>query len=151
MARIVDHPIFLKAGKYFLIVLVLAGQGFLAWQVVDKNYEKIFLQVNRFMPEKGGSYQLGELVVNPSGTNGQRFLIVEIGLDLADKEHIQRIQSQEQRIRHEMNEILSSRTIDQLVRYEEREEMRLELARIVNRVVGTGSVRNLYYTRFVIQ
>ena len=153
MARFkrIMKPNFLKAGKYFLGLVVIVSQVFLAYQIIDMNYERIYAFVSGLMPEQSASYQLEELVVNPSGSNGQRYLVVEISLDLKDRRHIELIQNQQQRIKHEMNEVLSSRTVDQLTQLEVREQLREELTDIVNQAIGRGSVRNLYYTRYVMQ
>jgi len=150
-SKLTENPIFLKSGKYFLIVLFIVSQIFLAYQIIDKNYERIYVFISELIPERSASYQLEELVVNPSGSNGQRYLVVEIGLDLRDRRHIELIQNQQQRIKHEMNEALSSRTVDQLTQFEVREQLREELAVIIDQAIGTDSVRNLYYTRYVMQ
>jgi|SRR5690625_164523 len=150
-SKLTENPIFLKSGKYFLIVLFIVSQIFLAYQIIDKNYERIYVFISELIPERSASYQLEELVVNPSGSNGQRYLVVEIGLDLRDRRHIELIQNQQQRIKHEMNEVLSSRTVNQLTQFEVREQLREELAVIIDQAIGTDSVRNLYYTRYVMQ
>lgn len=150
-SKLTENPIFLKSGKYFLIGLFIGSQILLAYQIIDKNYETLYAFIGELLPEQSATYQLEELVVNPSGSNGQRYLVVEIGLDLKDRRHIELIQNQQQRIKHEMNEALSSRTVDQLTQFEVREQLREELAVIINEAIGTGSVRNLYYTRYVMQ
>ncbi len=141
----------LPFGKYFLILLVLAAQGILAYQIVDKNYGNVYELVDTLIGPQEGNYMLEELIVNPSGSNGQRFLVVEISLELHDMNHIELIEERKQRIRHNMLEVLSSRTVNQLTQLSEREKMRSELAEITNEAIGKRSVRNLYYTRYVMQ
>ena len=142
---------FLPFGKYFLILLVLASQGILAYQIVDKNYGKVYEVVDGLTAPEQGSYMLDELIVNPSGSNGQRFLVVEISLELHDASHIELIEKEKQRIKHNMLEVLSSRTVSQLSQLSEREKLRSELAAVTNQAIGKRSVRNLYYTKYVMQ
>jgi|SRR6056297_425963 len=142
---------FLPFGKYFLILLVLASQGILAYQIVDKNYGKVYEVVDDLTAPEQGSYMLDELIVNPSGSNGQRFLVVEISLELHDASHIELIEKEKQRIKHNMLEVLSSRTVSQLSQLSEREKLRSELAAVTNQAIGKRSVRNLYYTKYVMQ
>jgi flagellar FliL protein len=142
---------FLPFGKYFLILLVLASQAILAYQIVDKNYEKVYEVVDNLTAPKEGSYLFEELIVNPSGTNGQRFLVVEISLELYDETHIKLIEAEKEQIKHNMLEVLSSRTVSQLARLSEREKLRSELATVTNQAIGKRSVRNLYYTKYVMQ
>lgn len=142
---------FLPFGKYFLILLILVAQAVLAFQIVDNNYGKFFQFIDNLIQPEPGVYQLSELIVNPAGSNGQRFLVVEISLDIRDEKHIELIDKNNQKIRHNMIEVLSSRTVSQLNMYNEREKLRNELAEVINDAIGVPSVRNLYYTRYVMQ
>lgn len=142
---------FLPFGKYFLILLVLPLQIYLAYEIIDKNYEEIHSFVNIGDSQDVINYQFEELIVNPAGTNGKRFLVVEIGLELENKVHESMISKHKQKIKHNMIEAISTRTVEQLVRFEEREVMRNELTEIINNSIGVRSVRNLYYTRYVMQ
>ncbi len=142
---------FLSYGKYFLVVLVLAIQILLAYTIVDKNYEQIYGMLNVSQSEEIVEYQFEELIVNPAGTNGHRFLVVEIALELSDIEHQALIEEHKQEIVHNMLAALSTRTIDQLIRLQEREVLRNELKEIINSVIGVRSVRNLYYTKYIMQ
>ena len=142
---------FLLYGKYFLFVILFSLQGLLAYAVVDRNYPKIYSLVNSAMKDNFVVYKMDELIVNPAGSQGQRFLVVEISMELEDSGHIELINLHMQRIKHNMNEALASRTVAQLVQFEERERLRVELKNIVNREIGQHSVRNLYYTKYVMQ
>ena len=142
---------FLPFGKYFLILLVLASQGILAYQIVDRNYGKVYEVVDSLTAPKEGSYLLEELIVNPSGTNGQRFLVVEISLELYNQEHVELIEAEKEQIKHNMLEVLSSRTVAELSKLSVREQLRSELATVTNQAIGKRSVRNLYYTKYVMQ
>jgi len=142
---------FLPFGKYFLILLVLASQGILAYQIVDKNYGKVYEVVDNLTAPAEGNYQLEELIVNPSGSNGKRFLVVEISLELYDANHVELIEAEKQQIKHNMLEVLSSRTVAELSRLSVREQLRSELAGVTNQAIGKRSVRNLYYTKYVMQ
>ena len=64
-------------GKIFLLVLILAGQGYLAYVIVDKYYPSIYAKMNEEDPPVIGPYIMEQLVVNPANTNGRRYLMVE--------------------------------------------------------------------------
>lgn len=146
-----ENSKFLTFGKYFLIAGAVAAQLFLAYVIIDKNYDRIYDFVSGLAPDQTSTYQMEELIVNPAGTQGQRYLVVEIGLDLVHSDHIELIEDSKQKIKHDMNRALSSRTVDELVDADEREALRDELAGIINQAIGVHSVRNLYYTRYVMQ
>lgn len=142
---------FLPIGKYFLILLVLVAQIFAAYKIVDKNYGKVYSYFESITAEETVTHKLEELIVNPAESNGQRFLVVEVSLELASESHIELIEKNSQKIKHNMIEALSARNVRQLNNFEEREILREELAEIINEAIGLRSVRNLYYTRYVMQ
>lgn len=139
-------------GKYFLIGIFVLAPMLLAYAIVDKNYEQIYTFTSSFLAsDEPAYYQMEELIVNPADTRGQRYLVVECNLELQHTDHIELVEQNIQRIKHDMIELLSARTLQQLGQFEEREELRIELAEVVNRAIGLRSVRNLYYTRYVMQ
>ncbi|MCC5914331.1 MAG: flagellar basal body-associated FliL family protein [Balneolaceae bacterium] len=142
---------FAKVGKYFLLLLIIAVQGVLAYAIADRNYDKVYGVVQNVMKAEYGQFDFEELIVNPAQTNGQRYLVVEISVELEHIRDVELVEKNKQKIRHEMNQALGSRTVDQLGSFDEREYLRRELAEIINRAIDKRSVRNLYYTRYVMQ
>ncbi|MEX2600507.1 MAG: flagellar basal body-associated FliL family protein [Balneolaceae bacterium] len=141
-----------SVGKYFLIGIFVLAPMLLAYAIVDKNYEQIYTFTSSFLASEEPVYfQIEELIVNPAETRGQRYLVVECNLELQHTDHIALVEQNIQRIKHDMMELLSSRTVQQLGEFEERERLRGELAEVVNQAIGLRSVRNLYYTRYVMQ
>lgn len=142
---------FLKYGKYFLFLVVLSLQALLAYAIVDSNYPTIYNLLNTPEEDDFVVYKMEELIVNPSGSQGQRFLVVEITIELMNEELIEQMERNSQKIKHNMNEALSARTVEELLQFSEREKLRYELTYIVNNEIGEDSVRNLYYTKYVMQ
>ncbi|MEX0944448.1 MAG: flagellar basal body-associated FliL family protein [Balneolaceae bacterium] len=142
---------FLPNGKYFLIVLVLVIQVLVAYTIVDKNYEKIYNVVQSQNESVPVSFQMNDLIVNPAGSQGKRYLVVEISLELESEASIELIDLNLQRVKHNVNESLAARTVEQLVQYREREVLRMEIRNVINQTVGENSVRNLYFTKYVMQ
>lgn len=142
---------FLPYGKYFLIALVLVIQVLAAYTIVDKNYGKIheiFQSRNVSVPV---TFQLEELIVNPAGSQGKRYLVVEISLELESESSIPFVEQNLQEIKHNVNESLAARTVEQLVQYREREVLRMEIKNVINQTIAENSVRNLYFTKYVMQ
>jgi len=142
---------FLSIGKYFLVLLFLVGQGYLAYAIVDKYYPDFYYSMNAKSPDDIGIYELDELVVNPANTNGKRFLMVEISLEVDDKANFIKLDNNKVRLKQEIMEALSAHTIPELVKVEERDELRQELIDLINSIIEVRSVRNLYFTKYVMQ
>ena len=93
---------------------------------------------------------MDQLVVNPENTNGRRYLMVEISLEL-NVEHIPLMETTNPRVRQELIETFSRRTVSQLTTPKERDLLRKEAVEIINSSIGETSVQNLYFTKYVLQ
>ncbi len=137
-------------GKIFLLVLILAGQAYLAYVIVDNYYPSLYAKMNAEEPPEIGSYLMEQLVVNPANTNGRRYLMVEISLEM-NVEHIPLMESHNPKVKQDLIETFSRRTVTQLTTSEEREKLRQEVTDIINSSIGETSVQNLYFTKYVLQ
>jgi len=142
---------FRRIGKYFLILLILVGQGLLAYEIMAKNYKTIYTYVHSFVPKEPGKFELKQIIVNPANTNGQRYLLVQISLELVNKDDKALLEENKSKIRNDLIKYLSSRTVPQLQDIGGKEDMRIKLVKIINRDIGKRSVRNLYYSKYVMQ
>ncbi|NIT58963.1 MAG: hypothetical protein GWN00_22885, partial [Aliifodinibius sp.] len=76
------QSIFRRFGKYFLILFLVLGQVFVAYSIVNKNYDAIYDYTQSLVPVERGKAELNEIIVNPANTNGQRYLLVQLSLEL---------------------------------------------------------------------
>lgn len=149
--KIAKNSNFLPYGKYFLIALVLVIQVLAAYTIVDKNYEKIYEITQNRNDSVPVTYQLEELIVNPAGSKGKRYLVVEISLEMESETSISLVEQNLQKIKHNVIESLAARSVEQLVQFQEREVMRVEIRNVINQTIGENSVRNLYFIKYVMQ
>ena len=140
----------LQIGKIFLLFLILVGQAYLAYVIVDAYYPSLYAKQNEEEPPILSMYQMEQMVVNPANTNGRRYLLIEISLEM-NIEHIPLMETVIPKVEQDMMETLSSRTVTELTTSEEREKLRTELSDIVNSTLGENSVQNLYFTKYVLQ
>ena len=150
-AKVKRRPKFLFPGKYFLFALLFVAQAGLAYFLMDEYYDDIYAHTLGNISGEKVTYTIEEIIANPTNTNAQRFLVVEIGLELSNNRDIERIERYKMEIRDRINEVLSSKQVSELIRYDGRQELRRELAEEINRVTGSHSVRNLYFTKYVMQ
>ena len=142
---------FRRYGKYFLILFLVLGQVFAAYSIVNRNYEAIYSYTQNLMPEEPGKFDLKEIIVNPADTNGQRYLLVKLSLELDNKEHQALIEKNRSKIRNNLIKHLSAKSVPELQGADGKEDLRLELVKIINETIETRSVRNLYYSKYVMQ
>lgn len=142
---------FQRAGKYFLFALLLAVQALIAYTIVEKNYVSVYAYANSFYPQETGIYNLEQIIINPANTNGHRYLLVELSLELADREDEKLIETRKSKIRNDLIEYLSSLNVHELQGTDTKENLRFELIGIINNAIERRSVCNLYYSKYVMQ
>jgi flagellar protein FliL len=92
-----------------------------------------------------------DVIVNPAGTNGTRFLLTTVGFEIAGAEREKDLEKKEVQVRDVLNTILTSKGLDELVKPEQREALRKEILIKVAEMLPAGSLTNVYFSKFIIQ
>ena len=92
-----------------------------------------------------------DIIVNPAGTNGTRFLLTTIGLEVTTPEAQNDLEKKEVQVRDILNSVLTSKGLDDLVNVEQREALRAEIFQKVSELVKSGTLANVYFSKFIIQ
>jgi flagellar FliL protein len=94
---------------------------------------------------------VSDLVVNPAGTDGTRYLCTTVALETIVPEVSEEIKSREAQIRDVLIEILSRRSIGDLADLAARDQLRNEIRVGVNGLLTSGEVVGVYFSNFVLQ
>ncbi len=92
-----------------------------------------------------------DLVVNPAGTGGLRYLLTSVGIEVTNEKAFAEIQSKEVVVNDILINILSSKTLEELSDVSRRKELRREIAKKVDEILTNGRVQNVYFSKFIIQ
>jgi len=101
--------------------------------------------------------ELGNLIVNLAGSRGQRYLKVNVSVELrgdAPSRGAERLKAQEPSVRDALIQRLSTKTLELLEAKGAKDDLRLELLDVLNGGVlrGTESrAERVYFTEFLIQ
>jgi flagellar FliL protein len=95
--------------------------------------------------------QITDLVVNPAGTDGTRYLCTTVALETIDPKVSEEIKSREAQIRDVLIEILGRRTTSELADLGTRDALREEIRASVNGLLGDDAVVGVYFSNFVLQ
>jgi flagellar FliL protein len=96
-------------------------------------------------------YAIKDIVVNPAGTGGSRFLSVSFGFEL-DSPHLEEeFATKEPAVRDALITILSSKTVAQLTDAKQKEIVRYQIRKRVSTLMGTEELIGVYFTDFVLQ
>ncbi len=92
-----------------------------------------------------------DLIVNPAGTNGTRFLLITVGFETSTTEGAKEMERKEIQVRDALNSVLTTKGLDELANIAEREQLRGEILAKASEIVKSGSVSNVYFSKFIIQ
>lgn len=92
-----------------------------------------------------------DLVINPAGSQGTRYLSASIGIEVADEEARQHIESRSIVVRDALIGILSAETVEQLSSPNERTYLRKLILQELNKLLKPVVVRNVYFIDYVLQ
>jgi flagellar FliL protein len=96
-------------------------------------------------------YVVGDLIVNPAGTNGTRFLLTTVGVEVDSPQTKAELEKKDIQVRDALISILTSKGLDQLGRVDQREVLRGEIAQKIGEMLTTGKPKNVYFGKFIIQ
>lgn len=94
---------------------------------------------------------LDNIVMNPSGSNGQRFLLLSVAYELSDATGVEKMKQRDAEIRDLVQRVVGRRTIDQLGDLQQRELLKVEVAKATEDVIGPKTVKKVFFPQFVIQ
>ncbi len=100
----------------------------------------------------GDQYVIDEIVLNPAGSRGKRFLRLGVCLETDDGAAVlAELELRKAQVRDLLIRKFSSRTIDELSDPTVREEVRLSCIDEINATLTAGMISNLYFTDYVLQ
>ncbi len=101
--------------------------------------------------EYGQFMELQGLIINPAGTNGTRYLMVNLGLESANSGVLEELKGKEVVVRDTILKLLGQRTVEELADISLRTQLKQELREAVNAVLRKGKIDRVYFTQYVLQ
>ena len=95
--------------------------------------------------------ELQGIVVNPAGTDGQRYLLVNAGFEMKDPATVEELGTREIVVRDAIVSILSRMTVPELSDVGRRGVLKEEIREAVNETLREGEVTRFYFTQYVLQ
>lgn len=100
---------------------------------------------------EGMIYAIKDIIVNPAGTGGSRFLSVSFGFELEDARLEKEFEQKEAIIRDALITILASKTVSELTDPKQKEIVRYQIKKRVSHIMDSEAIAGVYYTDFVLQ
>ena len=96
-------------------------------------------------------YSLEPIVVNLLDPTGKRYIQIGLALALPDKKYEEEIKEKEPIIKDVVITVLSSKTPEEVLQPEAKEEIKKELLEKLNEVLGEDIVLGIYITQYIVE
>ncbi len=93
---------------------------------------------------------IGEFMTNINDVAGTRYLKVEVTVESSDEDAQEKIEAYMPVIRDSIQGILSAKMVDDLD-IRNRDNLKLEIKDEINRKIGLDTIKNVYFTSFIMQ
>ena len=101
--------------------------------------------------EGGASLLLDNMVLNPAGSGGGRYLLASVSIRYANAGLKEKFTAREAEIRDAILHVLGTKTIEQLTEIPAREALKTEIKDAVDSIMGPKTVLGVFFPQFVIQ
>jgi flagellar protein FliL len=101
--------------------------------------------------EAGKIVRLDNMIVNPAGSQGTRFLMVSVAYEVSNAEAEKLLHDREVQLRDEVMAVLAQQPLDSLVQATSRDRVKEKLAAIVRPMLPKDAPLQVYLPQFVIQ
>ena len=96
-------------------------------------------------------YMIEDIIVNPSGTGGTRFLSASIGFEVYSQETHAMFEQRQHLVRDALITILGAKTIEQLSEPKQKEITRFQIKKRVEQILKVDDLAAVYFTEFILQ
>jgi flagellar FliL protein len=96
-------------------------------------------------------YTVDNVVLNPAGTGGTRFLMITVAFELDDPKYEESMKEKDAEVRDLIVSLFSKKTVDQLAEATLRDGFRAEAVAAVSPLLPKKAIRRVFFPQFVIQ
>ena len=96
-------------------------------------------------------YVVKDLIINPAGTGGTRFLLTTVGVETGNEEQLKSVEKKDVIVRDILNTILASKSVEFLDDQSKREGLRKEIRDSLHLAIRPETITQVYFGKFIIQ
>ena len=97
------------------------------------------------------AYTIADLVLNPAGSGGTRFLMLSVAFDMKDSASAESIKQRDAEIKDAVLALVGAKTVEQLSEVSSREPLKVEINALVSRILKKKVIKRVSFPQFVIQ
>jgi flagellar FliL protein len=96
-------------------------------------------------------YSMKDIIVNPAGTNGARYLLVDISFDFPTADQMEKFKNKEILAKDIIISTLSAKSLGQLSSIAYKDSIKTELINRIESGIPKTKVNTAYFSRYIIQ
>ncbi len=96
-------------------------------------------------------FSVKHIVINPYGTNGRRFLAMDMSIGVNNKSVINELTEKDAQLRDKLNTLLSRKTVAELTNIVSKRKIKRDIRSLLNKMLDNGEVSEIYFTKYVLQ
>jgi flagellar FliL protein len=97
-------------------------------------------------------YTIADLVLNPAGSGGTRFLMLSVAFDMKDSASAESIKQRDAEIKDAVLALVGAKTVEQLSDVASREPLKVEIKDLVGKILKKKkAIKRVSFPQFVIQ
>jgi flagellar protein FliL len=97
-------------------------------------------------------YTISDLVLNPAGSGGTRFLMMSVAFDMKDSAAVEVLKQRDAEIKDAVLALVGGKTVEQLAEVSAREPLKVEIKDLVSTIVKKKKlIKRVSFPQFVIQ
>ncbi len=97
-------------------------------------------------------YSISDLVLNPAGSGGTRFLMLSVAFDMKDSAGVETLKARDAEIKDAVLALVGAKTVEQLAEVSAREPLKVEIMALVSKIAKKPKlIKRVSFPQFVIQ
>ncbi|HVO72706.1 MAG TPA: flagellar basal body-associated FliL family protein [Ignavibacteriaceae bacterium] len=96
-------------------------------------------------------FLIEDIIVNPSGSDGDRLLLTSLGLDTKDEESQKELKAKEVVVKDIIITTFSSKTWEQLNKSNFKDTLKMELSEKIRRLIPSIKLNTVYFSKYIAQ
>ncbi len=96
-------------------------------------------------------FSIEEIIINPTGTDGKRFLLASVGFDLKKEEEKKEMEEREVLVKDAIISVLASKPLSVLNDMVYRDTLKIEIKKKLKEKLPALKVNDVYFSKYIIQ
>lgn len=96
-------------------------------------------------------FTIEEIIINPTGTDGKRFLLASVGFDLKTEPEKKEMEEREVLVKDAIISVLASKPLTQLNDMEYRDSLKIQIKKKLKEKMPALKVNDVYFSKYIIQ